>query len=139
MAQIYRMRAGASLEALADVRDFVTDAAVKLGLPQDAVEDLKVAVDEAVTNIVLHGYAGAEGDIEVAVEGRRGSVVLTLVDRAPAFDMDAVQGSDLNEPLNTRQIGGMGVHLMRTLTDSLSHEALPEGGNRITMVKKIPV
>lgn len=139
MAQIYRLKVRASLEALADVRDFINDAAVKLGLPRDAAEDLKVAVDEAVTNIVLHGYAGAEGDIEIAAEGRNGDVVLTLADNAPAFDLEGVHGSDLTEPLESRKIGGMGVHLMRTLTDSLSHESPPGGGNRITMVKKIPV
>jgi len=139
LARTYRMRAGASLEALGDVREFITKTAAGLGLPQDAAEDLKVAVDEAVTNIVLHGYAGAEGDIEIAIEDRSGSIVLTLTDSAPAFDMEAAHGSDLTEPLETRKVGGMGVHLMRTLTDSLSHEALPGGGNRITMVKKIPV
>lgn len=138
MAQIYRMKAGASLDALADIRDFVSDAATKLSLPRDAIEDLKVAVDEAVTNIVLHGYAGAAGDVEVSVEDRNGDVALTLVDSAPAFDLEAVHGSDLTEPLETRKVGGMGVHLMRALTDSLSHEALPGGGNRITMVKKNP-
>jgi len=138
LAQTCRMKTEASLEALEDVRDFVAQAAAKFGLPADAVEDLKVAVDEAATNIVLHGYAGAEGEIEIVVEGHNGSVVLTLVDNAPAFDMEATHGSDLTEPLETRSIGGMGVHLMRALTDSLSHEAPPGGGNRITMVKNIP-
>lgn len=94
-------------------------------------------MDEAVTNVVLHGYNGREGDIDILVEGRGGDLVVRLRDDAPPFDPVSARRLDVGEPLLSRPVGGMGVHLMRTLTDSLSHRVTPSGGNETVLVKKI--
>lgn len=70
-APVRRIRIAADLERLAEVRQLVREAAEAAGATTDAVDDLVQAVDEAATNIVVHGYAGRPGwvEVEVAVAG----------------------------------------------------------------------
>ncbi|MDH5748181.1 MAG: ATP-binding protein [Rhodospirillales bacterium] len=137
MDQTFHLKIKACLETLAEIRDFVGDAALGLGLETAAVSDLKVAVDEAVTNVVIHGYQGKSGGLEINVEREGDDLIVRISDDAPSFSPENVPPPDLTAPLESREIGGMGLHLMRTLTDALSYRPLPSGGNQLTLVKKI--
>lgn len=137
MAKIYRLNCKARLIALADIRGFVAESASALGLGADAVEDLKVCVDEAATNIVKYGYRNEEGDLAVEVWRVDGEVLVRIRDDAPAFDFDHIPPPDLELPLHERPVGGMGVHLMRNLADGVSHQNLPDGGNELLLRKRI--
>jgi len=138
LVKIFRLEFKARLDNLAEIRDFVGVAALALGLDGPAVEDIKVCVDEAATNIVKHGYRNHEGGLSVEVSREAGEIVIKIIDQAPPFDPDSAPRPDLGRPLNDRAIGGMGVHLIRTLTDGLSHAAGPEGGNELVLRKKLP-
>jgi len=125
----------AHLERLADVRAFVRSSCAELGAADDCVVDLVQAVDEAATNIVIHGYGGATGPIEVTMSPAADSVRVEIRDRAPAFDPMSFGEPDLG---STRlRPGGMGIHLIRAATDSLAHRARPGGGNILTLVRTL--
>lgn len=137
MAKTFRLQFRARLDNLAKMRDFVGDSARELGLGSLAVEDIKVCVDEAATNIVEHGYGSQEGGLSVEVSREAAEIVVRIVDQAPPFDPESAPSPNLDLPLRDRQIGGMGVHLIRTLTDGLSYGAGPEGGNELVLRKKV--
>ncbi len=137
MTRSHHLRVRARLENLADIREFAAGAAREAGLAGQSLDDLLVAVDEAVTNVILHGYRDGEGEIDILVEEVDRGLVVRLRDDAPAFDPVSVRPPELGEPLLSRPVGGMGVYLMRTLTDSLSHRMTPSGRNETVMVKKI--
>lgn len=83
---------------------------------------LLVALEELLTNVVKYGYAGGPGEpIEVTVR-LGGELELTVVDRAKAFD--PLQGSvpDITAPVETREVGGLGLHLLRNLSLRQSYE-----------------
>jgi anti-sigma regulatory factor (Ser/Thr protein kinase) len=90
-------------------------------------------VDEWVTNVVVHGYRGAHGPVEVEVGRDGSSIVVRVRDRAPVFDPADAPGFDPSVPLERRRLGGMGIHLMRELMDSVEHRPLPGSGNEVTM------
>jgi serine/threonine-protein kinase RsbW len=100
------------------------------------VDDILLAVDEAATNIIVHGYRGQPGDIEIEVENQDGSLAVSLRDKAPPFDPTRVPMPDLSLPLDQRPFGGMGVHLMRQCMDDVIYRAPPQGGNELILVKK---
>jgi serine/threonine-protein kinase RsbW len=129
------LRVRAELGELADVRRFVRDAVTAADAPVECLDDLVQAVDEAATNVITHGYRGAAGFIDVAVELAGDRFVVTLEDAAPEFDPTRVAEPDLTVPPMARRPGGMGVHLMREATDSLSHRPRPGGGNILTLVR----
>ena len=127
----------ARLDDLEAMREFTRTSVQELGLGSVAVEQMKLCVDEAATNIVEYGYAGDEGSLSIEVFREGDEVVVKITDDAAPFDPDSIGSPDLSQPLHERAIGGMGVHLMRTLTDGLSHSLRPNGGNELVMRKRI--
>ncbi len=126
----------AHVRYLVVVRRFVQEAAEGLGAARRVVDDLIQAVDELSANIILHGYGGGPGEIEIAVRPEGAGLAVVLRDRAPVFDPTTAGEPNLDAPLEERQVGGLGIFLSRKLTDELRHRALPEGGNELTLVKR---
>jgi serine/threonine-protein kinase RsbW len=124
----------AELVRLAEVRAFVREAAVAAGASAEVVADAVQAVDEAATNVILHGYRGAPGEIEVRSTVRGGRIEIRLLDRAPTFDPSTVPEPDLGVPPLERRPGGMGVHLIRAATEETRHHPRPGGGNELVLV-----
>ncbi len=113
------------------------DVADACDAPVVCMDDLVQAVDEAATNIIVHGYRGRPGWVDVAAELVGDSIVITLEDEAPTFDPTLVPEPDLTVPAAHRRPGGMGVHLMRLATDELRHSPRPGGGNILTMSRRL--
>ena len=129
----------AGLSSLAAIREFIVDACRRLAAPADAVVDLVQAVDEAATNVTLHGYKGFPGPVEITVARDSDRLTVTLRDEAPPFDPTDVGPPDLSKPLEECSIGGLGIHLMRSFTDAMIYCRLPGGGNELTLVKDLPL
>jgi serine/threonine-protein kinase RsbW len=127
------LRVTASLDALADVRAFVRSAVGGLGADQRTVSALVQSVDEWVTNVVVHGYAGTSGPVSVTVRRDGDDVVAVVRDEAPAYDPDTAPSFDRDVPLERRPFGGMGIALIRDLCASFGHRALTPTGNEVTM------
>lgn len=132
-----RLVVPAELSRLVEVRALVRDVAIGSGAPVTCIDDLVQAVDEAATNIVVHGYRGSPGELDVAVEVVDDRIEITIADTAPPFDPTVVPEPDLSIPPETREPGGMGVHLMRLATDILTHAARPGGGNVLTLARRL--
>ena len=131
------LRVAAEPVNLAPIRRFVADEAAILGADPTAVSDLVQAVDESVTNIIKHGYRGADGIVEVELQAAPGALVVRLRDHAPPFDPTVVPRPDLDLPLERRPPGGMGVHLTRELTDEVRHGSPDGWGNELTLIKRL--
>lgn len=138
MADLMTLRFDAArLEDLAAIRGFVRDAARSFGATPEATDDLVLAVDEAATNTIRHGYGGRPGPLRVEVSWEGSAVLVRLVDRAPAFDPTGRPPPDLDTPLERRPFGGMGIHLMRVSVDRLVHRSLGRSGNDLTFIKEL--
>ncbi len=133
----HRLRIPAALDRLAEVRALARSVTDEVGAPQVCVDDVVQAVDEAATNIVLHGYRGRDGWLDVAVERENDRVVITIEDDAPPFDPTAHPEPDLTIPPDQRRPGGMGIHLIRLAMDTLTHRPRPGGGNILTMSRTL--
>ena len=126
----------AGIDRLADVRAFVRTHVAAAGGNDEMIGDLVQAVDELVCNVVGHGYASRPGKVEVAFLATPEELAFRIRDDAPPFDPTAVPEPPLDLPLARRRLGGMGVHLARTLTDGFDHRILPSGGNEVTVRKR---
>ena len=131
----FRLRLPADLNRLAQARDFLATAFKTLGVDDTIGADLALGIDEAITNIMVHGYRGGPGSIRLEVEPRGSSVHIRLEDSAPLFDPTSVVSPDLAQPLEQRPIGGMGIPLMRRTTDQLLYRVTSDGGNELTLIK----
>ena len=136
---VRQLRVAADVERLADVRTFVRETVAALGGSKRAAEDLVQAVDEVTCNVMLHGYDGQPGEIELEAGLHEGKLEIKILDRAPVFDPTAVPDPAAGGPPRTRRPGtaGAGIHLARTMTDAVRHHVRPGGGNELTLVRSI--
>jgi serine/threonine-protein kinase RsbW len=126
-------------DRLAELRAFVRDTVADFGGSQRVADDLVQAVDEAACNVMLHGYRGKPGEIDVEASLLDRAVQIRILDRAPAFDPIASPIGPLGgAALPSRQGGmGVGIRLVRTMTDAVHHAARPGGGNELTLLRSI--
>ena len=126
----------ARIDDLREIRDFVGRTARELGADETSSADLVQAVDESATNVLLHGYKGAPGPLDIALERRGGSLAVAVRDQAPTFDPTAWPEPDLTRPLGERAPGGLGIHLTRASVDRVEHEVVEPEGNQLTLVRR---
>ncbi len=126
----------AELKNLVEIRRTVQETATALGVDSAMIPDVLLAVDEAASNIIIHGYQGQGGAIEIEMEREGDALVIRLRDEAPPFDPAAIPPPDLTLPLEQRPIGGLGIYLMRQVMDEVTHRITPQGGNELTLLKR---
>jgi anti-sigma regulatory factor (Ser/Thr protein kinase) len=125
------------LAAMTRLAEAVEGFVAEHRLPAEAANALYVCVDEAVSNVVAHGYPdGARGEIEVRLRRRPDSVVLEIEDDGVPFDPLQAPPPDLTRPLDQRPVGGLGIHLVRKLMDDVSY-ARRDGRNVLKLVKNL--
>ena len=99
--------------------------------------DLNLALEEAVTNTISHGYSDhREHEILVRIRVESGEVIAELKDDARAFNPLTAPEADVTTPLDEKTAGGLGIHLMRKLMDGIEYQRV-EDGNLLIMKKKL--
>jgi len=126
----------AELRNLATIRRFVSETATNLEAGRAAIEDMIQAVDESATNVIVHGYGGQPGTIEIEVTREGDDLVVRIRDYAPPFDPTTHPSPDLTLPLERRRFGGLGIHLSRKCTDAVIYRVTSDGANELTLLKK---
>jgi len=131
---ISSLRVASDLGNLEVIRKFVEQGAKESGLSEDGVSGLRLAVDEACANIIMHGYRELSGDIEITITAGADQIQVALEDWAPSFNpLKRASGRDFDKPLDQRALGGMGVFLIRDNTDSAEYQLRDDGGNRLIL------
>jgi serine/threonine-protein kinase RsbW len=126
-----------SLKNLEKICDYITHFANEAGLNETEVYAAQLAVDEAVTNIVEHGY-GIEcpSRIDVTCEILGDGLKIVIYDDADPFDPTTVPEPEVNISLEEIKPRGLGIFFMRKMMDEVKYEASPEMGNTLTMIKR---
>jgi anti-sigma regulatory factor (Ser/Thr protein kinase) len=133
------LRISAEVPNLVAVLRFVEATAAALQVNRDVIDDMLQAVDELVTNIIVHGYHEQAGNVEIGVSLEGDALVVRLCDQAPLFNPTLVPPPDLTLPLEKRRFGGLGIYLARQFVDSMTYRITSEGGNELTLRKAGPL
>jgi serine/threonine-protein kinase RsbW len=133
----------AQYKSLQGIREFVSQQASGHGFSSNEVYTIQIAADEAFTNIIEHAYGGeCVKDIECACIAGENEFTVTMIDTGIPFDPTEIPEPDTSIPLEERDIGGLGVHLMRIYMDEVQfgrvQKSGPEGDsfNQLVMVKR---
>ncbi len=138
MRSTHQATRAAELESLAAFRDLIQDACAQHpGIDEQACYDLKLAVEEACTNIITHGYAGMNpGSIILRLDFDGPRVVVTITDFGRPFEPSEPPAPDVQANLEKGVMGGFGLFLIYQTMDSVSYRTA-EDGNHLTFVKKL--
>lgn len=137
MEALSRQFPGVDHEDLASIRDFVESSAIELGANEEQAGELVMAVHEAATNIVDHGYLNGQGWISVSISKEPGQLVVQVLDRSPPFDPSSFPTPDISLPLEERPCGGLGIHMIRSFTDEVHYKQSSSGENELTLIKQL--
>ena len=126
-----------------DVRDmtkfsaFMKSVMEKLDIEPSLARRLRLAVEEAVVNVIDYAYpAGHEGGIEIRILYDGSTLKTVIIDSGVAFDPTAKEKADTTLSIDDRQIGGLGILLVRELMDTINYER-ENGKNILTLIKTI--
>ncbi len=120
------------------VRDFVSRLIRQSRLAKDEENKIILAVDEAVTNIIEHGYDdGTDGSIEIEVEADDTQFKVMIRDSGRLFNPECVPDPDMREHVQRGYKKGLGIFLMRQIMDEVRYKFKDGVKNELTLVKYI--
>ena len=132
------LRVPSRTEYLAAIRDVTRRMALVAGFDGAQADQLALAVDEASTNVIEHAYRGApDRRIELRFHERGDELQVEVVDDGEAVDPRAVPQVDLRRYASERRTGGLGMHLMGRIMDTVTFRRTARG-NVCCMVKRKP-
>lgn len=121
---------------LSAVRVFVAETLQDTPIAADERNKVVLAVDEAVANVMEHGYnTGDSGQIEVTVEVADRCIKVLVQDWGRSFDPRQVEDPDLEEHVRQGRKGGLGIYLIRQIMDEVSYDTSAGDGNKLVLVK----
>ncbi len=134
----FMLQVPSSTENLSLFREFVGSAAQQAGFDSSEIAKLELAVDEACANVIEHAY-GHDANKEVIIRARLDDETLSIdvEDTGRGFDPNSVNQEELDQLVNKRRSGGLGMRLMKTLMDEVHYEIEPGKKNELHMVKKL--
>lgn len=124
------------LENLQDIGDFIVDCARIAGFRDAEIYAIQLAVDEAATNIIEHGYKNEEeGVIDLHCESTDDRIKIVLHDHGCPFDPNSIPEPTLNVPLEELKPRGLGVFLIKQMMDEVEYQFNTKKGNYLTLIK----
>lgn len=120
-------------ETVSLIRGIVCDALGKLGVTSDCVDDVRLALSEACTNVVDHATDDDEYEVRLRVEG----VVchVTVANTSSGFDAESLA----DVPPSTSSARGRGVAIMRAVMDDVDFRSEPAAGTVVHLVKNLDI
>lgn len=123
---------------VARMRSFFFSVCREYGIDEETFKTLNLALEEWVANVINYAYPkGMRGHVEVTADVSDNVLTLVIKDHGTPFDPTQHAEVDIDAELDERAIGGLGIHLIRTIMDSVDYERTADGYNRLTLKKEV--
>ena len=120
------------------MRTFFFSVCREYGIDEETAKTLNLALEEWVANVICYAYPkGMRGHVEVTADVADDVLTLVIKDHGVAFDPTQHAEVDINAELDERTIGGLGIHLVRTIMDTVDYERTTDGYNRLVLTKNL--
>ena len=125
------------INEISRLNEFIEEIGEAFSLAPDIVFNLTLVLEEAVVNIINYAYPKEEHErIYLSAKLQNGSIILVLTDTGKEFDPTAAPEADVTLSAEDRQIGGLGIFLIRQIMNEVKYQRL-DGKNILTLEKKI--
>ena len=125
------------ISELERVNLFLEEIAEELNLDMELQMNLNLVLEEMVSNVIFYAYPeGKTAEIELVAETRGKELTFVITDSGKEFDPTAKEDADPNVNPMDRDIGGMGIYIVKNIMNEVSYQRL-EGKNLLTLKKDI--
>ena len=126
----------ASIENVNIVTEFVDEHLESMDCPMKAMMQINIAIDELFSNIAFYAYRPDKGPVTVSVEvvENPAAVIITFIDQGIPYDPLATKDPDTSLSADERNIGGLGIFLVKKSMDDITYEY--KDGKNILKIKK---
>jgi serine/threonine-protein kinase RsbW len=138
MPSTHRITRAAYLKSLTDFREFIKQHCANApGVSDMILYDVQLAVDEACTNIITHGYKDLDpGSIILDLDLEPDKLTVVVTDFGHSFEPSSAPIPDINAPLEEREPGGLGLFLIQHVMDGMDYQ-VTEDGNKMILTKTL--
>ncbi len=120
-----------------ELTKFVNEVCREVDFNNSKTKQVRLAMEEAVVNVIDYAYPhGTTGKIYIEAVANDERLKFTITDSGKPFDITAYPDVDLNIPAEERPIGGLGIHIVRQMMDSINYNRI-DGKNVLTLRKKL--
>ena len=120
------------------LRAFFFSVCREHGIDDETAKTLNLALEEWVANVINYAYPkGMRVHVEVTADVSDDVLTLVIKDHGAAFDPTQHEEVDIDAELDERAIGGLGIHLIRTIMDTVEYQRTSDGYNRLVLTKRI--
>jgi sigma-B regulation protein RsbU (phosphoserine phosphatase) len=125
------------VETIPQLATFVEKVCIALDIDDYTTTQLNLAMEEAVVNVMSYAYpAGTVGNVNIEAMANDNRLKFIVSDWGTPFDPTAEKEVDTTLSAEERPIGGLGIHLVRQIMDSINYERI-DGKNVLTLRKKL--
>ena len=125
------------ISTIPQLAEFVEGIAEELELEMEITMSLNLALEEAVVNVMSYAYPkDTKGELYIDALSDDKALKFVITDQGVPFDPTAKDDVDISLSAEERPIGGLGIHLVRQLMDSIEYERV-DGQNVLTLSKNI--
>lgn len=126
------------IQTIPQLSAFVDEVCEAVGVDMATTMQMNLAIEEAVVNVMNYAYpAGTKGTVNIKAEANDKHLKFIISDTGTPFDPTVKADVDTTLSAEERSIGGLGIHLVRQLMDSINYERT-NGMNILTLHKKLP-
>ena len=114
---------------------FITEGAEKQGFDDKKIYQVQLASEEVLVNIINYAYPDRDGNIEINYKttGEKG-IEIKIIDSGIPFDPLSLPKPNINIPMEERNIGGLGIHIMLNIMDKVNYKR-DQNQNILTLIK----
>lgn len=137
-SMIHRLIMKNEMSEVARMRTFFFSVCREHGIDEETFKTLNLALEEWVANVISYAYPkGMRGHVEVTADVNDNVLTLVIKDHGTPFDPTQYAEVDIDADLSERAIGGLGIHLIRTIMDSVTYQRTTDGYNCLTLTKNV--
>jgi serine/threonine-protein kinase RsbW len=134
----YRYKVGCSIENLKGVRDFIRNSLKNHGIPDIQISEMVLALDEMCSNLIIHAHHCNPDDLfelQIVIT-KNDPIVFEIVDDGTVFDINQFSEPTLDNLLQEKRKGGLGIRLVKSIMDNVEYQFV-NGKNVCRLIKKV--
>ena len=125
------------VQEVTKLADFVDEFCEAIGADMSMTMSLNLALEEVVVNVMSYAYPkDSKGEVTIHAEFENDILTFIVIDNGIPFDPTKTEDADTTLSAEERPIGGLGIHLVRTIMDTIAYEYV-NGQNVLTISKKL--